>query len=125
MNRESMTEYLVNGVGILVPDNEIGESYEDIDSPETGRDEGGYMHRFVARYKVGKWAFEYRVLSEHDYMAMEEIFGNVAEFEFTRPSRTNPSETVTTTCYRSKYSLSYHDTRRHVWKNYKFDIIEC
>ena len=125
MNRDTMTEYLINGVGILVPDTEITESYEDIDSPETGRDEGGYMHRFVARYKVGKWGFTYNSLSEHDYMALEELFGDVAEFEFTRPSRTNPSETVTTTCYRSKYSLSYFDTKNRKWKNYKFNIIEC
>ena len=125
MNRDSMTEYLIDGVGILVPDGEITESYEDIDSPETGRDEAGVMHRFVARYKVGKWGFNYATLSKHDYEEIERIFGEKATFEFTRPSRTNPSTTVTTTCYRSKYSLTYFDTRRQVWKNYKFNIIEC
>ena len=125
MNRASLTQYLVNGVGLLAPDEEVSESYEDIDSPETGRAEDGVMYRSVVRYKVGKWGFEYKILSKHDYQALEAIFGDTATFEFTRPSRTNPDQLVTTTCYRSKYSLSYFDTRRQVWKGYKFNIIEC
>ena len=125
MNRDTMNEYLVDGVKILVPDGEISESYEDIDSPETGRDETGVMHRSVVRYKVGKWGFSYVTLSKSDYETLEGIFGNKATFQFTRPSRTDPDSTVTTTCYRSKYSLTYFDTRRQIWKNYKFNIIEC
>ena len=65
------------------------------------------------------------VMPSNHLVLWEELFGDVAEFEFTRPSRTNPSETVTTTCYRSKYSLSYFDTKNRKWKNYKFNIIEC
>lgn len=125
MNRGSLTEYRVNGTALLAPDEEISENYEDIDSPETGRDESGVMHRSVVRYKVGKWGFNYKTLSKHDYEALESLFGENATFQFTRPSRTDPDTTVTSTCYRSKYSLSYFDTKRKVWKNYKFNIIEC
>ena len=125
MNRATLTNYLVDNAGLLVPDNEISESYEDIDSPDTGRDETGYMRRTVVRYKVGKWGFEYKTLSKHDYAALESLFGDNATFMFTHPSRTNPDTLVTTECYRSKYSLTYFDTKRQVWKNCKFNIIEC
>ena len=125
MSRTTIDIYKVDNVSLLVPDNTVGESFEDIDSPETGRDENGYMHRTVVRYKVGKWSFQYTKLSQSDYEALESIFGDKATFDFTRPSRTNPSTTVTTECYRSKYSHEFYDYKNKVWRNYKFNLIEC
>ena len=117
--------YQVNGVPLLAPDNEVGDSYEDIDAPDTGRDETGRMHRNVVLYKVGKWSFEYGLMTKEDYMYNESVFPEAGTFMFTRPSRTNPDVSVTTECYRSKYSISYFSPRRGRWRNYKFNIIEC
>lgn len=123
--RIKYNSYLINNVPILAPDNEIGESYEDIDAPDTGRDETGTMHRTVVRYKVGKWSFNYDLMTKADYKYMESIFPDVGEFQFTRPSRRDPDVLVTTKCYRSKYDLAYFSPKRGMWKNYKFNIIEC
>jgi len=117
--------YLINGVPLLAPDGEVEDSYEDIDSPDTGRDETGRMHRDVVLYKVGKWSFNYNLVTKEDYMYIESIFPDAGTFQFTRPDRRNPDVLVTTTCYRSKYSLAYFSPRRGRWKNYKFNIIEC
>lgn len=123
--RSVFDSYKINGVSILAPDTEVTESYEDIDSPDTGRDETGRMHRDVVLYKVGKWGFQYDLMTKEDYIYMESLFPDAGTFEFTRPSRTNPDVSVTTTCYRSKYDLAYFSPTRGRWKNYKFNIIEC
>ena len=123
--RRTTNLYLINGRPILTPDVEIPESYEDIDSHETGRDGTGRMHRYPVLYKVGKWGFQYDLMTKEDYMFMENLFPDAGTFMFTRPSRRNPSEMVTTECYRSKYSTSWFSPKRGMWKNYKFNIIEC
>lgn len=122
--RRTTTLFLINGNPILVPDNELGESYEDVDAAETGRDETGHMHRFPVIYKCGKWSFEYNLMTKEDYMFMEALFPDEGNFQFTRPSRRNPDVMVTTSCYRSKYSISWFSPKRGMYRNYKFNIIE-
>ena len=39
---------------MLAPDEGVEMSFEDLDSADAGRDEAGYMHRSVVRYKVGE-----------------------------------------------------------------------
>lgn len=117
--------FFINGKAMLEPDEEPTFSFEDLDSSDSGRDESGKMHRFMIRLKVGTWSFSYGYLTEGEKNYMETIFGEASTFMFTRPDRVDSSETVTTECYRSKYSMAWKNARTGLWKNYKFNIIEC
>ena len=124
MGREKTDLFKINGKPMLIPDADLGFSYEDLDAADSGRDEAGYMHRIVVRYKVGSMPFSYSALSDEDYRYMESLFPDEPDFEFTHPDRIT-GEPVTTTCYRSKYSISWYNAKMGLWKNYAFNIIEC
>lgn len=126
MIRRTKTDlFKVNGNPMFAPDADMDFSFEDIDSADTGRDETGTMHRIVVKYKVGTWSFNYSGVTEEEYNYMESLFPDEGTFEFTHPSRHNSDELETTTCYRSKYSISWRHARKGQWRNYKFNIIEC
>ena len=117
--------FKINGVPILVPDAEVGQSYEDLDSADSGRDESGVMHRIPVRYKVGSWSFSYSYLTEEEKQYMEGLFPEAADFEFTHPDRLDASAAVVCRAYRSKYGISWRNARTGLWSNYSFNIIEC
>lgn len=117
--------FQVNGVSMLVPDADVTVSYEDLDTADAGRDESGFMHRMVVRYKVGSWKFEYAHLTEEERQYMEALFPDEATFQFRHPSRQDANTAEVTTCYRSKYGLSWRNARTGLWSGYSFSIIEC
>lgn len=117
--------FLIDGKPLLVPDADVEWSYEDLDSAESGRDESGYMHRIVARYKVMSVSFSFSNITKEEMEYVESLFGNSPDFNFTRPSRTDPDKMVTTRCYRSNYGISWRNAKTGLWSNYKFNIIEC
>lgn len=117
--------FQVDGQPILVPDAEVGFSYTDLDGSDSGRDEAGIMHRDVIRHKVGTWNFSYSQLTTEELNYMESLFGEKAVFSFTAPSRTDPDTSVTVTAYRSNYATSWYNAKAKLWRNYKFNIIEC
>lgn len=117
--------FTINGQPILAPDEDVTMSYEDLDSSESGRDEAGNMHRVVVRYKVGTWSFEFDYITEEEKNYMESLFPDEPTFELGHPSRRDASVQETTTCYRSKYSLNWRNAKTGLWRNYKFNIIEC
>lgn len=125
MARILFDQFKINDKPMFAPDADIDFSYEDLDSADSGRDESGYMHRIVVRYKVMSGSFEFSHISEADMQYMESLFPDEPDFEFTRPSRTDSSVLVTTRCYRSKYGISWRSARTGEWRNYKFSIIEC
>lgn len=125
MTRTLTDLFQVNGKHMLAPDEDMEMSYEDIDSADSGRGEDGVMHRIVVRYGVGKWSFTYSAITDEDYQYMESLFPSEGTFEFAHPSRSNASNIERSTCYRSKSSLSWHNARKGMWRNYKFNIIEC
>ena len=117
--------FKINGVPMLAPDAEVAVNYEDLDAADAGRDESGFMHRIVVRYKVGSWKFEYAHLTEEEKQYMEALFPNEGTFLFTHPSRLDSTVAEQTRCYRSKYSLSWRNARTGLWSGYGFSIIEC
>lgn len=117
--------FLINGKQMFAPDEDVGVSYSDLDADDSGRDESGYMHRIVVRYKVGTWSFEYASITEAEKRYLEELFGETPDFDFSHPDRLNAEEQVTCKAYRSKYSIDWHNARTGQWRNYKFNIIEC
>ena len=124
MRRVKSDLFMVNGEPFLTPDEDVGFSYEDLDSSDSGRDESGFMHRIVVRYKVGTWSFEFASITEEEKRYMESLFPDAPDFEFTHPDRLTGNP-VTTTCYRSKYSITWRNAKTGLWRNYKFNIIEC
>lgn len=123
--RPYSTDFFINDIPLLVPDEEVGCNYEDIDDSSTGRDESGVMHRAVIRYKVGSWSFSYSHLTEEEKRYMENLFPEAPTFTFTHPDRLDSSVAKKTTCYRSKYSLAWKNSRLGLWNGYGFNIIEC
>lgn len=123
--RQTIDQFKINGKPLLAPDEGVGFSYEDLDTDDTGRDESGYMHRIVARHKVGSWSFAYSALSEEEKAYMEGLFPDEPDFEFTHPDRKDASKLVVSTCYRSKFSISWYNAKTGQWRNYGFNIIEC
>lgn len=117
--------FKINGVPMLAPDAEVGVSYEDLDSADSGRDESGIMHRVPVRYKVSSWQFSYGNLTEEEKRYMESLFPDAADFELTHPDRFDANKAVTCRAYRSKYSISWKNARTGTWQNYGFNIIEC
>lgn len=125
MARTKTDLFQINGKPMFAPDADVGFNYEDLDAADSGRDEGGYMHRIVVRYKVGSWSFVYASLTEAERQYMESLFPDAETFEFTHPDRLDASKSVTTTCYRSKCGFSWFNAKTGQWRNYKFNIIEC
>ncbi len=117
--------FTVNGKPMLAPDAEVAVNYEDLDSSDSGRDESGFMHRIVARYKVASWSFSYSALTEEEKQYMESLFPNSPTFTFGHPSRKNAGVMEQTTCYRSKYGISWQNAATGLWSGYSFNIIEC
>ena len=64
--RKTTELFLINGKPLLVPDEEVGFQYEDLDAADAGRDESGFMHRIMVRNKVGSWSFSYEYLTEEE-----------------------------------------------------------
>ncbi len=114
----------INGQPIVTPDEDAEWSYSDLDSSDSGRDESGVMQREVVRRKVGTLGLNYSALTDKEYEYMVNLL-DADTFAVTRPRRGSSTETETVTCYCSKYSISWHNARTGLWKNLKFNIIEC
>lgn len=121
----SLTElFQVNGKPMLAPDEEVSVSYEDIDGPDAGRDQAGFMHRSMLRCKVPSWNFTYSSLTEAEKNYMESLFGQAADFTFTHPGREDGAAEQTR-CYRSKVSICWKSAKNGLWSNYGFTVIAC
>ena len=117
--------YQVDGRPLLAPDADMEQSFSDLDSADSGRDEAGVMHRFVVREKVGKWSFVYACLTDAEVRYLLGLFAGRPTFAFTHPAAGSPQELHTVTAYMSNYGIAWRDAGHGVWRNLKFDIIEC
>ena len=121
--RKFYYDFQIDDDPILVPDADVKLEPTDLDSEESGRDENGFMHRIVLRHDVKTWSLNYAILSGDDYRYMESLFAGKDHFEVKYRDRDgNPA---TCTAYRSKHSITVHNARKGVYKNYAFNIIEC
>ena len=115
---------MINGKCMLAPEEKVQGSYEDLDDSDSGRDEAGYMHRRVLRYKMPVWSFSYDHLTEQERQYMEGLFPKAPTFTFTFPSEEDGTPRQMT-CYRSKYAISWKSARSGLWMGYSFQIIPC
>lgn len=117
--------FLIDGRPILAPDVNMGISKEDIEAPDSGRDESGFYHRFVMRKDVGKWTFTYSNLTSDEYDYMEHLFADKTVFQFTYPDRAQAVNLQVTKAYRAKHSIEWYSAATGHMRNYQFTIIEC
>ena len=116
--------FQINGKPLFAPDEDMDISFEDLDSSDSGRDEGGFMHRIVARYKVGKWSFVYSHITQEEYTYMLSVIPKAPHFVFTHPMQEDCTQTEDTQAYCSKYGIVWHSARTKDYRNFKFSVIE-
>ena len=116
-------EYKIDGKPLLVPDGDVEMSFSDLDDADSGRDEAGFMHRIVARYRVGSWKFSYFCLTAQAYRYLRSLFAGKGEFTFTY--RDADGETVSTRAYCANDSITYQDAALGLYRNFQFTVIEC
>ena len=117
--------FRINGIPLLAPDQDVAMYWEDLDAPESGRDESGYMHRIVLRRKLRSWDFTYSCLTQQEYGYMQSLLGNLQTFTFTFPNPADPQKTLSTQAYLSQYGVVWRNAQTGLYKNLKFRIIEC
>lgn len=123
--RKKTNLFLIDGLAVLAPDENVEISVEDIDASDSGRDESGMMHRFVVRQGVGKWTFSYACLTAEEYAYMEGLFAGKATFQFTYPDYTAGGQARTLAAYRSKHGIAFQSATTGRFRNYSFSIIGC
>lgn len=123
MSRALWYDCLIDGQPVLVPDEGMDLGIEDLDSDESGRDDGGYMHRVVLREGMRVLPLVYSHLNHEDYRYMESLFKGKHEFKLTYQDP--GGEVYEYIAYRAKHSITLHNHRTGIYKNYKFNIVEC
>lgn len=116
-------DYQIDGVPLLIPDADVSVSRSDLESGDSGRDESGVMHRIVMRQRVNTWSFSYAVLTAEEYRYMEALLAGKPEFTFTYPDADGTVKSCQAYCAAD--SITYHNAKLGLYKNYKFDIIQC
>lgn len=121
--RKFLFDLLIDGQPVLVPDADVTISFEDMDSEVSGQDEAGYMHRLLLRSGVKTIPLSYASLDTEEYRYMESLFQGKREFKVD--CRGIDGSPLSFMAYRSKHSISVHNIKTGVHKNYNFSIIEC
>lgn len=121
--RVECEEYFVDGVPLLSPDHGVEISENDLDASDSGRDECGIMHRIVVREGVKTWGFAYAILTDEDYHYIKTLFEGKPEFDFSY--RDIDGEIKQCRAYCSKRNAAQHNRATGLYKNLKFNIIEC
>ncbi len=81
------------------------------------------MHRFVLRERMRTWSFSYAVLTEKEYRYLDALIQGKAVFRFSfRGLDGKPEECQ---AYCAKGSITLYNRRAGLYKNLKFNIIEC
>ena len=117
--------YKIDGKPMVAPDADVRMSFEDLDGAQSGRDESGYMHRILARRKVGVWEFSYSHLNREEYAYMMSVLPTGGSFLFTHPGIKDSAVPEQTRAYISKYGITWHSARTDSYRNLTFSVIEC
>lgn len=122
MIRSYSTMYTIDGQPMLEPDEEAEQSFSDLDASDSGRDESGVMCRVVVRERVATFGFSYALLDREDYAYLEHLMAGKAQFAFGYVGADGEAHSITAYCSKTSIVLKRRDG---LYKNYKFNIIEC
>lgn len=118
VDRKRLDTLLIDELPLPCPDENVVISENDLDSEDTGRDESGYMHRFVLRPKVKTWEFPYAFLSAADYAYINSLIEDKAEFQVDFWG-------VQTIAYCSNISATIQNVLTGDYRDVTLKIIEC
>lgn len=116
-------DYQINGLPMLAADAGVEIQFADINTPDSGRDEMGYAHRLVLREKLRTWSFSYQTLTAEEYRYLDGLFRGKNVFRFTSLGLDGETQNCMAYCERSRITL--YDRQKGLYKNMKFDIVEC
>lgn len=116
-------DFQIDSQPILMPDEGVEISLNDLDSEDSGRDESGIMHRQIVREKVLTATLNYEVLTREEYQYMLSIFAGKPEF--TVKYLDMDGQEAEKRAYCSKISVSLHNIKTGLYKKLKFSIVEC
>ena len=122
MIRAYSTQYTINGYPMLEPDEEAELSFSDLDASDSGRTEDGVMHRIIVRERVMTFGFSYALLDREDYRYLDGLLKGEASFTFGYTGADGKPHTCTAYCSKTSVVLKRRDG---LYKNFKFNIIEC
>lgn len=122
MIRAYSTQYTIDGQPLLEPDAGAELSFADLDAGDSGRTEDGVMHRIVVREKVATFGFAYALLDREDFAYLQGLMAGKAQFAFGYVGADGQPHSITAYC--AKTSIA-RQTRDGMYKNYKFNIIQC
>lgn len=120
--RKPDMDFLVDGEPMLLSDEDVTLSFQDLDSEASGRDESGVMHRSRLRSFVGTWGFSYSHLTGEEYAYLMERLGCKPVFAFTYSA---PGGSRTVNAYCAKMSATIQNRATGSYKDCSFQIIEC
>ena len=69
------------------------------------------------------WTLAYSVLTAEDYRYMESLFAGRDSFAVEYRDHSGKPERCV--AYRAVHGITIHNARQGIYKNYKFNIIEC
>lgn len=118
----------INGQNLPMPNESPKITYADIESSDSGTDEGGYYHREVLRYGVMSCSLEYAGLSNSDCAYLLGLLQGQNTFQFTFPvsgESQSVTQTDTRTCYCSNYGAVVMRLRKGIWQDVTISISEC
>lgn len=116
-------ELCIGGKPILAPDADVKVTVEDLQSDATGRDESGYLHRYILRRGLLSWTLHYSRLTPEEYRYMEELFSGSPTVEVTWVDP--KGDTKTCTAYRTGHTITVHNVRSGYYRNYGFTLQQC
>jgi len=123
MKRKFTNDFLIDDAPMLDPDEGVGIDFSDLQSEASGRDESGCMHNIIIRSGIKTWSFAYSWLTAKEYAYIQGLLSGKARFAFTFKDEAGESKKVKAYC--RKRSVSYWSARRGLYRDLKFDIIEC
>lgn len=116
--------FTVDGKPMPVPDGDLPLYTEDLEAPDSGRDESGVLHRFVLRRDVPSWEFSYDRLTREAYAYLEGLFAGKDSFRFGYVSALDGTRQEIV-AHRGKCSVLWHSAADGQFRNCRFRITAC
>ena len=95
----------------------------DLDAADAGRDESGVMHRIVVREKVKSFGFSYAWLTGEEYRYLKSLFAGKPTFTFRFQDENGGVSSCKAYC--SNFGALYYSRKLGLYRDMKFNIIEC
>lgn len=118
-------EILIDDQPILVADEKMIISFQDILSEDSVLDESGVLHLIPLRLGVLHLSANYGNLTAQEYQYMESLFSGKYTFvvDFRNPQTGNPEKR---TCYRSGYpNPALLNRKTGEFRGYTLELEEC